>query len=314
MDFLAGKGMRRTAILWIFILLAGCTPEKPVIIPSVVVSKAVPELTAHGTIAEVTSQVTPSPIVAEDCARGDYFDEIESGGQAREYLLHVPVTYKPEEPAALVMVFHGAGIGAERFVSYTRFSTVADREGFLIVYPQGLGEKPVWNPAPESRDVQFISDLIDHLQRRCRVDPNRVYASGHSNGGSMVDRLACELADRIAAVGPVSGAYRSSGECSPSRPVPVFAIHGTADSIVPYEGIPEWTFAWAQRNGCDPEPVEVVHNVLISEKQWGNCRKGAEVILYTIQDLGHDWPSDLIDVGQTIWDFFERHPLGGGTP
>jgi poly(3-hydroxybutyrate) depolymerase len=140
MDFLAGKGMRRTAILWIFILLAGCTPEKPVITPAVVVSKAVPELTAQGTIAEVTSQVTPSPIVTEDCARGDYFDEIESGGQTRQYILHVPARYKPGEPAALVLVFHGAGIGAERFVSYTRFSTVADREGFLIVYPQGLGK------------------------------------------------------------------------------------------------------------------------------------------------------------------------------
>jgi polyhydroxybutyrate depolymerase len=83
----------------------------------------------------------------------------------------------------------------------------------------------------------------------------------------MADRLACELADRIAAVGTVSGAYQRSAQCSPSRPVPVFAIHGTADNIVPYEGIPEQASAWAQRNGCDPEPVKVIHNVLISEKQ-----------------------------------------------
>lgn len=76
--------MRRTAILWIFILLAGCTPEKPVMTPSVVVSNVVPELTAQGATAEVTSRVSPSPIVVEDCARGDYFDEIESGGQTRQ--------------------------------------------------------------------------------------------------------------------------------------------------------------------------------------------------------------------------------------
>lgn len=170
------------------------------------------------------------------------------------------------KPAALVLVFHGAEIDAERFVSYTRFSTVADREGFLIIYPRGLGEEPVWNPSPGSRDVQFISDLIDYLQQYCRVDPNRVYASRHSNGGGMVDRLACELADCIAAIGTVSSAYQSSGACSPPRPVPVFAIHGTADNIVPYERIPEWASAWARRNGCDLEPVEVIHNVLISEE------------------------------------------------
>jgi polyhydroxybutyrate depolymerase len=178
----------------------------------------------------------------------------------------------------------------------------------LIVYPQGLGQKPVWNPSPGSRDVEFVNDLIDTLQRRCSVDPDRIYATGHSNGGGMVHRLACELADRIAAIGPVSGAY-SSGPCTPSRPVPVFAIHGTADPIVPYDGIPEWATAWAERNGCSPEPVDVVRNVLISEKQWHDCKAEADVILYTIVDLGHDWPGDLIDVGQTIWDFFEEHPL-----
>jgi polyhydroxybutyrate depolymerase len=95
----------------------------------------------------------PSPVGTEGCARGAYFDEIESGGQTRQYLLHVPAMYKPEEPAAPVLVFHGAGIGAERFVSYTRSSSVADREGFLIAYPQGLGEEPVWNPSLGSRDV-----------------------------------------------------------------------------------------------------------------------------------------------------------------
>jgi poly(3-hydroxybutyrate) depolymerase len=123
-----------------------------------------------------------------------------------------------------------------------------------------------------------------------------------------------ELADRIAAIGPVSGAYPSSGDCSPSRPIPVFAIHGTDDPIVPYSGIPEWAAAWAQRNGCDPEPVDVVHNVLITEKQWGNCEDGADVVLYTIQELGHEWTHDLINIGETIWEFFELHPMNGKTP
>ena len=127
----------------------------------------------------------------------------------------------------------------------------------------------------------------------------------------MVDRLACELADRIAAVGTISGAYQSSGQCSPSRPVPVFAIHGTADPIIPYKGIPDWAAAWAERNHCNPDPIDVPHNVLIRETKWSNCREGADVILYTIEDLGHDWTHDLIDMGQTIWDFFEGHSRDG---
>src|SRR5687767_2485795 len=174
MNFRQVTDMHRIALVSLLIFLAACAPENPVILPSVAASQVTPELTAEVT-ASVTSQVTPSPIVTEDCNRGDHFDEIESSGQARQYLLHVPAAYKPEEPAALVLVFHGAGIGAERFVSYTRFSTVADREGFLVVYPQGVGEEPFWNTFPRSYDVQFISDLLDYLQRRCIVDRKSIY-------------------------------------------------------------------------------------------------------------------------------------------
>ena len=304
--------MRWSIIVTVLVLLAACRFETtPTIVPSSTDSATTPAFTAEAATSTAPTDIAPS-LTGEDCARGDHFDQIESGGQTRQYLLHVPAMYDPKEPAALVLVFHGAGIGAQRFVDYSRFSNVSDREGFLIVYPQGLGDEPVWNPAPGSKDVQFVRDLIDHLQRRCRVDTDRIYASGHSNGGGMVDRLACELADRIAAIGTISGAYARSTQCSPSRPVPVFAIHGTADPIVPFEGIPEWASLWAKRNGCDAQPTDIPHNVLIHEQRWTNCRAAAEVILYTIEDLGHDWSHDLIDMGQTIWDFFEQHPLGGG--
>jgi polyhydroxybutyrate depolymerase len=307
---------------WLFIVLvflfSGCLAEPKPITPTPLIagspSAALPALNSPVPVETISTTATlpaTPAAVAENCTRGDYFEEIESGRQTRQFLLHIPATYDPLEPGALVLVFHGAGISAERFAGYSRFSAVADREGFLVVYPQGQGapDEPFWDTSPGSRDVQFIRDLIDQLLIRCNVDPNQVYASGHSNGGGMVHRLACELADRIAAIGPISGAYASSGKCTPSRPIPVFAIHGTADPVIPYDRIPAWAAAWAERNGCDPEPVDVPHNVVIREQLWTNCRQGADVVLYTVHDLGHDWTHDIINMGQTIWEFFEQHPM-----
>jgi polyhydroxybutyrate depolymerase len=300
--------LRLIRISILLVLLSACTTEHPPSTTSAVTPRLTASLTLQPT-AEITPELTASPVVTQNCARGDLFDQLESNGRSRQYLLHVPASYRPEQPAALVLVFHGAGIGAERFVRYSRLSNVADREGFLIVYPQGLGERPAWDPSPGSRDVQFVRDLIDQLEQRCNVDPDRIYASGHSNGGGMVNRLACEMADRIAAIGTVSGAYGAGADCAPARPVPVVAIHGIADQIVPYEGIPDWALGWAKRNGCNPEAVDIPHNVIVREQKWSGCRAGTDVILYTIEDMGHDWTHDIIDMGQTIWDFFEQHPM-----
>jgi polyhydroxybutyrate depolymerase len=317
---------RWAVISLIFVLLVSCTPEKPTAIPSLPNSESTPEITSQLTI-ETTSTITPSPAPERNCTRGDYVEKIESNGQVREYRLHIPSTYSSEKATALVLGFHGANSTAESFESYSRFSRVADREGFIVVYPQALGAYPTWNTASGqgNPDIQFVSDLIDTLQSRCNIDRTRIYASGASNGGGMANRLACNLADRIAAIGPVSGAYQGSEECAPSRPVAIFAIHGTDDPVIPYNGvpnsgeppmayniisipIPQWAFSWAKRNECDPQPEEIVHNVVISEKKWSNCHTGADVDLYTIQGGGHAWPSDLIDVAQTIWGFFVQHP------
>jgi polyhydroxybutyrate depolymerase len=171
-----------------------------------------------------------------------------------------------------VLGFHGNGGTASQFESTSGFSALATDEGFIAVYPQGLGEPPAWNTWAGSDDVEFARDVIAAVEAKCAVDPARVYAVGHSRGGGMANRLACDLADRVAAIGSVSGSYQSGENCAPSRPVAIVAFHGTGDPIVPYNGfsasgampaayfiigtpVPQWASDWAGRNGCDPKPV-----------------------------------------------------------
>ncbi len=260
------------------------------------------------------------------CAPGSYDEEILSGGQTRQYRLHIPASYQAATPAPLLLGFHGAGSTGPQFESYTGFSALADRFGFIAAYPQGLGDISNWDTMPNSTDIPFVRDLIDAVASRCNIDPDRVYASGHSRGGGMANRLGCELADRIAAIGPVSGDYEYSDTCSPSRPMPVVAFHGTADPVIPYNGfglpgqihksylrigipVPSWAAAWAGRNGCGNNPAIVFQFGPVSGQGWSGCTAEAEVVLYTVQDGTHDWPT-AVDAAQMIWDFFSKHPLG----
>ncbi len=177
-------------------------------------------------------------------------------GTSRHYRWVLPTGYKENNPVALVINFHGLGANSLEQEALSGMSIKAETEGFIVAYPDGLNK--AWNDGTgrESRDdLQFITELIKSLRSRYNIDPKRVYATGISNGGGMTNRVACDLSNIIAAIGPVSGAYNLWKDCHPSRPVPVIAFHGTADKIVLFEGaglgniappIPEWAAAWAE--------------------------------------------------------------------
>ncbi len=259
------------------------------------------------------------------CAPGTVDEEILSGGQMRQYRLHIPSSYQAGTAMPLVIGFHGAGSTGPQFEAYTGFSALADGKGFIAVYPQGLGDISNWDTMPHSTDVTFVRDLMDELESRCDIDANRIYATGHSRGGGMANRLGCELADRIAAIGPVSGDYEFGDTCSPSRAVAVAAFHGTADDVLPYNGfglpgqihesyirigtpVPGWAASWAERDGCSKVSEKVFESGPVSGQGWKRCDAGAEVILYTIQGGTHDWPG-AVDAARMLWDFFSRHPM-----
>jgi polyhydroxybutyrate depolymerase len=264
-----------------------------------------------------------------------------SSGEKRQYLLHVPASYDRNVSTPLVISIHGFAEWPAHQAQISRWNDLADEKGFIVVYPSGTSFPKRWrttgltdSPGDPELDIRFISDLIYKLSSDYNIDPNRIYANGLSNGGGMSYLLACKMADRIAAIGSVAGAYTYPPDlCKPSRPVPLIAFHGDADPVVPYFGgpsrsfeipfpyIPDWMQAWADRNKCQTTSP-IPQDGEISSTTWSECNQGADVTFYTIAGGGHSWPggepipewivgntSQAINATRVMWQFFEHHPL-----
>lgn len=266
------------------------------------------------------------------------------GGVVRRYELHLPPS-GAVGTLPLVLSLHG-GLGTPEAESrLTGMDALADREGFLVAYPEGIGRH--WNDGRGTRssadDVGFLSALVDELTARYPVDRARVFATGMSNGAMMSHRLGCELSEKIAAIAPVAGPMPAAlaPGCRPARPVSVLQISGTADPIVPYDGgevknaggevlsAPETFRRWRALCGCVGTPARSVDpdrahdgTHVVRERSAG-CTGGAAVELVTVQRGGHTWPggraylpaafvgkvSRQLDATKEIWDFFRRHPM-----
>ncbi len=167
------------------------------------------------------------------------------GDEPRAYWMFVPSTLEPGQAVPAVVVLHDATGTPDSIAETTQFNREATASGFIVVYPEAVARNNTWNagfccgPAPVQQvdDLGFLSRVLDDLREDRLVDPQRVYVVGVSNGAVMAYRLGCEQADRVAGVGSVAGVMLLDG-CSPKRPIPVIAIHGTADPLVPYEGAP----------------------------------------------------------------------------
>ena len=269
-------------------------------------------------------------------------ETIVSSGQTRKYLLYVPKSYDPAKPTPLVIALHTSMSWDSAAMAISQWNSVADENGFIVVYPEGTGFGPKsWEMAGSETpsrmpDVLFISSLIDKLEASYNIDKSRIYANGMSNGGGMAFVLSCTLSDRIAAVGLVSAGIDPGWSwCTDHNPVPVIAFHGTADPICPYNGgpsklgggifpkIPDVMATWSRRNQCGSTPVQSTVAADVSRLQYKGCAKDASVELYTIEGEGHQWPggkrvsaewmvgrySHSIDATRTMWAFFSEHQL-----
>ncbi|MEV0802856.1 prolyl oligopeptidase family serine peptidase [Kribbella sp. NPDC050281] len=251
---------------------------------------------------------------------GDY--EVVSGGLNRTYRLHVPEKYNSTKASPLIVVYHGRGKTGAQTEAFSDLSKL----DAIVAYPNGVigdEDKQAWQGAPYSAkgvdDVKFTVDLLDKLEGELCVDTDAVYATGKSNGAGFTGVLACQLADRIAAIAPVSGAFYIEGKrCAPSRPVPVLDIHGTGDTTIPYGGdgqrdlpsVETWVRDWAVRDHCDQDPRMSQQGDDVLKFTYKGCE--ADVVHVAVTDGGHSWPgSDASSGPGYVTQTFEAHELIG---
>jgi polyhydroxybutyrate depolymerase len=270
-------------------------------------------------------------------APDDQSATFEFGGLSRTYLVHVP----PGRPTGLVVNLHGGTSTGSQEETLTSFDGVADANGFVVVYPDGIDRN--WADGrgasePDHRgvdDVGFLAALAGKLTNEYGIDPGRVFATGMSNGGFMANRLGCDRADVFAAVAPVSGTLGTNVACNPSRPVAVLEVHGTADPLVPFDGgtmrgrggtsdivsARAMVERWRSADGCQGAPAAetlpgtgdgtVVHRFTSTP-----CAAGTAVVFYQVDDGGHTWPGGpqylpKAIIGPTTHAFAASEAIGG---
>jgi polyhydroxybutyrate depolymerase len=246
-------------------------------------------------------------------------DTIDVNGVMRSYTAQLPA----KKPAPLVVVLHGKTQRGADMITRTAWPLIAKRDGFAVVYPDGLNNS--WADArPEERragrgppegtdDVAFIAKLVEKLVADGTADAKRVYVTGISNGGAMTMTLVCARADLFAAGASVimNLTDESAAACHPSRPLPMLMMNGTVDPLIPYEGgrgssyfaadgfwSSTKTLAfWRNINGCetsdaavtdlpDKNPADQSTVTRISSR----CPTGHDVVLYRVNNGGHRMP------------------------
>lgn len=270
-------------------------------------------------------------------------------GRDRTYRLYVPSTLPADTPAPLLVALHGGTGSGRQFQATSGFDALAEANGFLVAFPDGIGVGPgadalrTWNggsccgpaAAQQVDDVAFVAQLIDDVAAQHPVDPQRTFAAGHSNGGIMAYRLACELADRIVAIG-VQASSLGLDQCTPSQPVSVFHLHGTADRSHPIEGgvgpdsiagvdfrsAADSIEMLAAANGCTTATTTTdAANPDLTTTTWTNCTGGVEVVLVAVDGASHAWmghptprpraglePYADLDASLAVWSFLVTHP------
>ena len=277
----------------------------------------------------ITALICCQPAFAGEAGGAFKTFKLRSGGYDRTYGVYAPSGLAPSKKYPLLVVLHGGGGNGEGMRKLTRrgFEALADRNGAIVAYPDGLDKH--WNDyrADKSRkaqrenidDAAFIVSMLDKIAEAYPSDASRTYAAGISNGAMMSYTLACRAAGRFAAAAPVAGAMPENllPACEPSRPVPLLIINGTKDGLVHWEGgdvtgpfgkrklgkvisVEKSRDFWLAENGCgrsrpavsklDADPSD---GTSVRIENYASCAEGGAVEFVEIDGGGHTWPGGL---------------------
>jgi len=319
--------------------LATC--RSPITVPGALLALVVANAVAAVSAPEIPDSESAGRIQPR-LAAGNHVLELQYEGLLRRYIVHVPQRASGHAVPVMLALHGGGGSGAQ-FQRENRLDPVADREGFLAVYPDGTGPLSgrllTWNSGVHCcgwarkhavDDSGFLIAVLDDLGGRTLIDPRRIYVTGHSNGAMMAYRLASEHADRVAAIVAVGGAM-DVAEFTPVRPVAVLDIHSVDDPRALYAGglgpafpgtnqrvdhqpVERGLALWAANNGCDATPQ--IRNTLDGDDRnpgqtatrldYLNCRPEGDVEQLRLAGVGHGWPG--VKAG-----WLRRRIIGPGT-
>jgi polyhydroxybutyrate depolymerase len=306
--------------------------------------------------AVVTALLAVSVSYLLSCAHatGEVNRSIRHDGLERQYLIYTP-TPKPAHSGKrpLLLVLHGGGGTHRGMIRLTkrRFNRLADRDGFFVVYPQGVDKS--WNEGRPDEisgahrkgidDISFFRRLVEDLVSQYPIDPERVFATGISNGGLMSLRLGCSLPEKIRAIAPVTASIPSAilPICRSESTVGLAVFNGTDGPLVPYDGgqitilgqqrgevlsTDETIRIWRQKNRCSSEakitqlPDVAADGTRVTKIEYDRCETESRVVLYRVDGGGHTWPDGqqylpVSLIGRTtrdingcdeIWQFFRN--------
>jgi len=256
----------------------------------------------------------------------------------RPFTLVLPSNYQPGTPAPLIIGLHGYTAESPYAQNYFALGKVADEKGILTVYPSGSKDTNgylFWNATPaccnfDSNSVDdeaYLLSIIDFVSKDHTVDPARIYIIGHSNGGFMAHRMACNQSDRIAAIVSLAGAtYSNPKSCNPTSPVSVLQIHGSNDEVISYTGGYLFSSAypsarrtidlWGKLNECGKKPYRVLPRLDLDRKisglettvlRYKGCKTGANSELWTINKGKHS-PELSATFAKSVIDYLLAHP------
>jgi polyhydroxybutyrate depolymerase len=256
------------------------------------------------------------------------------GGQERTFRLFIPFGIKAGEKVPLVVALHGGLGSGDQFAAASGFESLARDEGFVVVFPDGVGN--TWNGGgccgqaarQNIDDVGFLAALIDLLVREAPVDASRVFMTGHSNGAIMAFRFGCERPEMVKGIAPVAGSLEIP-QCNAAKGTNLLAIHGDADQNHPIDGgkgprsiagvdfvsMEKTLSLWTAGMGCSSSPQRTTSGTLTTT-EWDGCKDGTIARYIVIVGADHPWPGSTggalgtpatkeLDATKTVWSFFK---------